>query len=331
MSLIDVARRFHLALNSVDESPVGAGGDDVLQAKLEECRLAPERVLPGEISRLAELIEKARNDIERGALEWKRDATTFQIEEAARVALLRLRLFDSLKTDADREAEKERCRDTLYWFRHYAWGYDPRSVLKVRPFYPYPRQEKYLEWLDETVLGRSTSGVVEKSRDEGATVGALDWTVHKWLNIPGFSAFLVSANEDLVDTSKDPNTLFEKIRFQLRLTPSWMLPKGFNLLRDMPYMNIANPENQATIGGGAPTVNVGRQRRASVVLADEFQSWPNGGYQQNTALSQTSYSVIKLGTPLGTLNQYYKDTHAEDANVFVMDWRENPLKDERWY
>jgi hypothetical protein len=110
-----------------------------------------------------------------------------------------------------------------------------------------------------------------------------------------------------------------------------MLPKGFDLRRDMPYMNIANPQNGSTIGGGTPTVNVGRQRRATVVLADEFQSWPNGGFQQNTALSQTSYSVIKLGTPLGTLNQYYKDTHAECANVFILDWHDNPVKDNRWY
>ena len=312
-------------------SPVGEGGDDVLLAKLEDCRRAPTLILPGVLDRLRTLAATSSNPVQRAAFEWKMYAVTFQIEQAARVATERLRLLDSLKTDADREAERVRAQDTVYWVQCYAWGYDPRSALKVVPFYPYPRQIDYLRWLDETVLARQTSGVVEKSRDEGATVGALDWCVHKWLTISGFSAFLVSATEDLVDTSKDLNTLFEKVRFQLRLTPSWMLPKGFDLRRDLPYMNIANPETGATIGGGAPTVSVGRQRRASVVLADEFQSWPNGGFQQNTALSQTSYSVIKLGTPLGTLNQYYKDTHADDANVFVLDWHDNPVKDHRWY
>ncbi len=331
-NLQESARRYALAITAVaDVMTVGDGGDDVLRAKLEECVRAPVVVLPGELERLAARAASARNDVERAAFEWKQYAVRFQLEQAARVAVERLAVLDSLKSEADREREKEKCRDTLYWFRMYAWGYDPRSPLKVQPFFPYPRQEQYLAWLDETALARQTSGVVEKSRDEGATVGALDWCVHKWLNIPGFSAFLSSANEDLVDTNKDPNTLFEKIRFQLRLTPSWMLPVGFDLRRDMPYMNIANPENGATIGGGAPTVNVGRQRRASVVLADEFQSWPNGGFQQNTALSQTSYSVVKLGTPLGTLNQYYKDTHAEGVNVFILDWHDNPVKDARWY
>jgi phage terminase large subunit len=134
--------------------------------------------------------------------------------------------------------------------------------------------------------------------------------------VSGFSAFVVSAIEDLVDSSKDPDTLFEKIRFQLRLTPSWMLPKGFNLLRDLNHMNIANPENGATITGGAPTENVGRQRRATVVVADEFQGWPNGGFKQNIALSQTAFSIIKLGTPYGTFNQYYVDTHTPNAKCF---------------
>lgn len=327
------AARHAAALHAADKlaSPVGDGGDDVLLANLEDCRTSVSRILPGELERLAALAASSENPVEREAFEWKMHATRFQVEQAARVATDRLRLFESLRTDGDREAERLRAKDTVYWFQNYAWGYDPRSALKVVPFYPYPRQIDYLLWLDETVLNRQTSGIVEKSRDEGATVGALDWCAHKWLYVSGFAAFLVSANEDLVDSSKDPNTLFEKVRFQLRLTPSWMLPRGFDLKRDMPYMNIANPQNGATIGGGAPTANVGRQRRATVVLADEFQSWPNGGFQQNTALSQTAYSIVKLGTPLGTLNQYYKDTHAEGANVFVLDWHDNPVKDERWY
>ena len=29
--------------------------------------------------------------------------------------------------------------------------------------------------------------------------------------------------------------------------------------------------------------------------------------------------MVKLGTPAGTLNQYYRDTHAEGANKFEMD------------
>jgi hypothetical protein len=327
------ARLIVAAMHASDPSlsPVGDGGDDVLRASLEAC-INSLSLIPEEVEKCRALAAEATDEIERAAYLWQADLVRWQIEQAAGVAAERLLLFDSLKTEADFERERAKCAaDTLYWFKMYAWGYDPRSVLKVQPFAPFPRQQDYLRWLDDTVVRRRKSGVVEKARDMGATVGALDWCAHKWLSVPGFSAFIVSSNEDLVDSSRDPDTLFEKIRFQLRLTPSWMLPRAFNLKRDMPYMNIVNPETGATITGGAPTENVGRQRRATVVLADEFQGWAGGGFKQNTSLSQTSPSVVKLGTPYGTFNQYFKDTHEKGANVFVMDWRDHPWKDERWY
>jgi hypothetical protein len=332
--LREAARRAAMSLAALRTSyvsPVGDGGDDVLRASLEACAAA-RAFIPEELEKARELAAAAEGEIERAAYLWQGDVTRLQIETAARVAEERMRRLNSLRTEGDFERERRKCAaDTLHWFRFYAWGYDPRAVLKVQPFYPFPRQEDYIRWLDDTVIRRRKSGVVEKARDMGATVGALDWTAHKWLFVSGFSAFLSSANEDLVDSSRDPDTLFEKIRFQLRLTPSWQLPAGFSLKRDMPYMNIVNPGNGATITGGAPTENVGRQRRATVVLADEFQAWPGGGFKQNTSLSQTAFSVMKLGTPYGALNQYYKDTHAEGANVFVMDWREHPWKSQAWY
>jgi hypothetical protein len=320
------------ATKTATDSPIGDGGDLVIRAKLEACKQAVEK-LPAALAELQTQADTARDEIERGAYLWKKDNLDFQVRRAAEIAEMRLAKMDSLATDDDYAQEKARCEaDTLYWFRYYAWGYDPRvSLLPVQPYVPYEHQEPYIEWLDRTVFVRRTSGVVEKSRDEGATVGALNWAIKHWLFRSGFAAFVVSATEDLVDSNKDLNTLFEKVRFGIRLTPSWMLPPNFNLRKDLTYMNVHNSETDATISGGAPTERVGRQRRATVVIADEFQSWPNGGYKQNVALSMTSDSLIKLGTPLGTFNQYYDDTHAPGANVLVLDWKDNPRKDERWY
>jgi hypothetical protein len=110
-----------------------------------------------------------------------------------------------------------------------------------------------------------------------------------------------------------------------------MLPKGFDLARDMPYMNIANDENGALISGTAPTQNAGRQRRRTFVLGDEYAAWPFCGYPQHTALSQTTRSMMKVSSVQGKHNKFAEERFSGRANVFVMDWREHPWKDQRWY
>src|SRR5262245_9192257 len=274
---------------------------------------------------------------ERAAREYQIELVEWQLNRAADLAEQRLAHLDASTTRERVEAEIAKCADgvevTIYWFEHYAWGLDPRedSPLAVMPFALFPFQDRYARWLESLVFERRASGLVEKARDMGATIGALNWIVKQWLFRKGFTAMLTSATEDLVDSKKDPDTLFEKVRFALRLLPGWMLPVGFDLERDLTYMNIANPVIGSVITGQAPTAKVGRQRRRSVVLMDEFASWPQGGYPQYTALSQTARSLVMLATPEGRHNKYAEVRHSGHANIFEMDWREHPWKDQRWY
>lgn len=275
--------------------------------------------------------------VEIEARKYQVDLIAWQLERAAELAEERIRYFDKIQSASEIEAELKCCADgldgTLHWFRYYAWGFDPRedSPLQVMPFSLFEFQERYVEWIESLVFNQRASGLVEKARDMGATVGAINWIVKHWRFRPGFTAMLTSATEDLVDSKKDPDTLFEKARFAIRLMPEWMLPAGFNLEKDLPYMNIANPGNDSVITGSAPTGRVGRQRRRSIVLMDEFVSWPFGGYPQYTALSQTARSLLALGTPEGRFNKYAEWRHSGNANVFTMDWRAHPWKDKRWF
>lgn len=276
-------------------------------------------------------------EIEFRAREYQAELIAWQLTRAAELAEERLRYFDLIQTPQQIDAELKRCADgvdgTLHWFKYYAWGFDPRpdAPLQVMPFALFEFQERYIAWMESLVFNQRASGLVEKARDMGATVGALNWIIKQWRFRSGFSAMLTSATEDLVDSKKDPDTLFEKARFQIRLMPEWMLPDGFDLDKDLPYMNIANPANDSVITGSAPTAKVGRQRRRTVVLADEFASWPFGGYPQYTALSQTARSLLALATPEGRFNKYAEWRHSGNANVFTMDWREHPWKDKRWF
>lgn len=301
-----------------------------LQNSLDAC-IQSRSLIKEEQSKILPLIAEASGDIERGARQYQYDLIEWQLIRASDIAGERLAYFDEL---TDFKAEQEKCKsDMLHWFKYYAWGYDPRadSSLAVMPLEPFDFQKNYLAWLDDLVFTRRSSGVAKKPRDVGWTVFALAWCVYHWLYTPHFAPMLASATEDLVDSKQDSDTLFEKVRFILRLLPEWMLPKGFNLERDLFYMSIANPENGSLITGTAPTAKVGRQRRRTVVICDEFQAWPYGGFPQHQALSQTAKSLVAIGTPEGRFNKYADLVHDNVTARFEIDWREHPWKDERWY
>src|SRR6185295_4809866 len=242
--------------------------------------------------------EDPENEIEVDALQWKREMIEHQIRRAVRAGKERKAHIENLRTAEDWEQERARCglirengktiyrvtTETLkHWFRYWAWALDPRAdYLPVQPFVPFGVYEddesdfqlRYIVWLQETTFKRRKSGVVKKARDMGATLGWLLWATCNWLFADNFTALLSSANEDLVDSKKDPDTLFEKVRFALKLQPPQLLPEGFNIDRDMPYMNIANPANGSVLSGQPPTANAGRQKRRTAVLKDESAAWP---------------------------------------------------------
>lgn len=287
-------------------------------------------LIESEQAKIQPLIDAAVNDIERAAREYQRDLVGWQLTRSAEIAEERIRYFDTLQ---DFDTENDKCAaDTAHWFKYYAWTVDPRcSALAVMPLELFDFQERYVAWLDQITFEWQACGVVEKSRTMGATETALRWMLKQWRYRPNFYGMPLSANEDLVDSKKDPGTLFEKLRFQLRLLPGWMLPKGFSLDRDMPYMQLSNLENGSILQGDAPTANVGRQRRLTFILKDESAMWPNGGFQQHTSLSRSSNTIVDVSSVQGELNKFHDLAHDGKTSKFVMDWREHPWLDERWY
>ena len=200
------------------------------------------------------------------------------------------------------------------------------------PFAPFPRQKDLIQWMNELVFFQRNSGLVEKARDEGATETIVRWGTYHWLNTPGFSMLLSTRKEDEVDSKKNQNTLFERVRYQLRLLPDWQYPQGFDVDRSMlSTMKLANPENQNTLLGEAPVENMGRGGRVTCAMLDEFAFWSFGGYPQFRSLSQTTDSIIMPSSVAGRLNQYADIAFDGVTPKFVMDWRDNPFKDRRWY
>lgn len=311
----------------------GQQNNQRLREALQRC-IESESLIPAEQAKFEPLIAAATSDIERNARIYQRWLVEQQLTRAALWGRKRLEHLNALRTQADWDAENTKCaEDTIYWFRWWAWSTDPRpnAPLTEMPFVPFPFQEKYIHWIEYTAFTLRTSGLVEKSRDMGATVGWVCWDVKQWRFRDGFTSLLSTVDEDLVDSKKDPDTLFEKVRFQIKLLPEEMLPRGFELARDMPYMNIENAENHSVITGEAPTENIGRQRRRTVALFDEFASWRQGGYPQHTSASQTVPSIFKVSSVKGMLNKFAEESHSGHANIFRMNWRDHPWKTPAWY
>src|SRR5437870_5345137 len=178
-----------------------------LREAIQRC-IDSEALIPAEQAKFDPLIESAATDIEREARRYQRWLVEQQLTRAAKWGRRRLEHLNALKTQADWDAELAKCdADTIYWFKWWAWSTDPRpnAPLTTMPLVLFDFQEKYVKWLEYTAFTLRTSGLVEKSRDMGATVIWVDWDAKHWRFRDGFTSLLSAVDEDLVDSKKDPD------------------------------------------------------------------------------------------------------------------------------
>lgn len=310
-----------------------------------------ESLIPGEKTRLQRLLTEAENkallhvahrteipeEIE-AEIEFRKYQMWYvekYLQRAAALARERIEYLSEITTQDIANKELERCRtDKKHWFRMYGWGYDPRArtPLSIVPFELFPRQAELVDWLDDLVFERRTSGVIEKSRDEGATELIVRWGVHNWRFRDGFSMLLSSRTEDEVDKKSKQGTLFERARFQLRLLPPWMLPEGFDIKTGLtPDQLIANPSNSNQLLGQAPVENMGRGDRVTCAVFDEHAFWRFDGRKQHTSMSQTTDSIISPSSVNGRINMFADLAHDGITPKFEMDWRDHPFKTQAWH
>lgn len=220
--------------------------------------------------------------------------------------------------------EKTKCaNDIEYWFDNYAWTYDPRIKQPFVPLQMWEQQRLFIRWFKAREDG-AEDGIVEKSRDAGATWLTAMYLLHHWLFMPGFKGAVGSRKESLVDKTGDPDSIFEKLRLALRMIPEWMLPRGLKPKLHYAFMKLINPEIGSTITGEAGD-NMGRGGRASIYVIDEaaFIARPQ---KVEAALSLTSDCKIYVSTPNGIGNVFYKKRFSGVFPVFTFAWRDDPRK-----
>lgn len=312
--------------------------DQLLYSALEVCVAGRADIKPLQ-DKFWQMADQAKNQIERDARLWQRDSVKWRIEAAAKGAENRLKLLSKLRTEGHFKDELKKCangkKGAVRYFQYWAWGFDPRPLihLSIVPLIPFKNQIGLLGWLEDTVFGSQESGLIEKSRDEGATLVCVNWCVLKWLTVSGFVALMGSRKKEMVDDKKAIDTIFQKVRLQVRLLPKKMLPDGYDQRTHSSDMLLDNPEKASQIVGEAPTETFGAGRRATVAIADEFALWPYDGFPQYTSCVETTRSFIALSTPRGKYNKYAKLRFPEEGkcNFYVLDWKNHPWKDRRWY
>lgn len=232
------------------------------------------------------------------------------------------------------QAEKERCaKDILYWFDKWVWTYDPRLVGKPGGAYVqfklWPKQREIVQGIMARIAA-AEEGLIEKSRDTGATYLTAGVALHQWLFNPGFKATFGSRKVDYVDKKDNPDSIFAKIRIMMRRLPAEMMPGGFNWTQHDNYMRISNPETGSVISGEGGE-DMGRGGRSSMYVVDEAAFVPNAEAVEK-ALSGNTDCVIWVSSVNGMGNLFARKRHSimKPHQIMRLHWRDDPRKTEEW-
>ncbi len=223
--------------------------------------------------------------------------------------------------------------------------YDPRAIKDHErainpPFILFPRQEQLLQFLIECWQD-GENGLVEKSRDMGATWLCCALSTTMWLFAPGSSIGWGSRKQNLVDEIGVPDSIFEKMRIIIKNLPIEFLPDGFDDRIHSHSMRIISPENGSTITGEIGD-NIGRGGRKSIYIKDESAHYErpelieaalgdNTDVQIDISSVNGPTNIFARRRKSGTVWEPGKKFKKGEQRVFIMDWRDHPEKTQEWY
>lgn len=240
--------------------------------------------------------------------------------------------------ERDQEAAglvKNICRqDILFWINCFCWTKDQRKSNDVLPFICYDFQSTDVIKNIESHINNKKDLLIEKTRDMGVSWMILFVFTHKWLFESGSDFRVGSRKEEYVDKLNDIDTLIEKVRFNLKRQPSWMLSRNFNYDDHLGYMRIINPENGNAIVGESANPNFGSGGRRKAILLDEFSKWDNSIAEAAwTATADVTPSRIVCSTPLGSANKFaiLASGTKEKIDKLTLHWTLHPEKSKSVY
>jgi phage terminase large subunit len=213
------------------------------------------------------------------------------------------------------------------------WGItsDPRARNRSQPvempFVLFERQKEMLAFIQERMLGREP-GLIEKSRDCGASWLAMCFAASLCLFGRGVVVGVGSRTEDKVDRTGDPDCLLWKARFFLKNLPP-EFRGGWDETRHSAHMRLQFPETGSAVVGEAGDA-IGRGGRSTLYLIDEAAFIERPQLIEASLASNTDCRV-DISTPNGRANSFATKRHSGRIPVFTFPWRADPRKDQAWY
>ncbi len=219
--------------------------------------------------------------------------------------------------------------------------FDPRNAGTDRPtrmpFILFPRQREFIEFLHACSTAEA-HGLIEKSRDMGATWLCCAYSVWSFLFVPGSNIGWGSRKALSVDQIGNMNSIFEKIRFILRTVPTEFWPDGFTD-DHMSYMRIHSPGGNSITGESGD--DIGRGGRTGTFFKDESAHYEHPEMIE-ASLGDNTRVQIDISSVNGLGNVFHRKREAGTewsggpvqagvTNVFVMSWEDHPAKSTEWY
>jgi hypothetical protein len=167
---------------------------------------------------------------------------------------------------------------------------------------------------------------VPKSRAQGGTYAYLGVMLRRALKDPGFSAGLVTRNEELVDSRTDSSAVLYKLAWMLDRLPHWMLPDGYQ--RNSTEHTLVLP-NGSMFSGFSATGDVARGGRFTMFAFDEPGSEEfvagNKDFKMMSSVAHVSNFTLLVSTFGVDSGVFYESAMDPDnQRVIKLDWKDNP-------
>jgi len=227
-------------------------------------------------------------------------------------------------------------QSVLFWVNAFVYTYhqfetNPETGKQVPsnephwPFITWEIQDELFNWLDQRFT-EGEDGLIDKSREMGASWSCLTYLHWLWLFRPDTEIREMSRVEGLVDSSIAKSLYFKHDYINSRL-PHWMCPPGV-LERgkdNRTKMRIHNELNGSTIAGESTQKHAMRADRAAILLLDEFAA-VDDGTAIRTSTADVAPCRIVNSTTLGAGTEYSRWKNSGQIKVFSLMFWNHPEK-----